>query len=964
MVDGKIRIWSTEAIYKSIPITSKSKKNVPANSQPSPKGQLCAMATHTGAVTVVRFSPCGKYLASGSDDRVVLIWEKDESRIPRQEFGSQGEANLETWVARKRLIGHENDVQDLAWAPDSSILVTVGLDSSIIIWNGTTFEKLKTFDAHQSLIKGVTFDPANKYFATASDDRTVRIIRYHHTSATDITFSIESTISKPFKDSPLSTYYRRCSWSPDGNHIAAANATNGPVTTVCIINRGTWDSEISLIGHDAPCEVVSFCPRIFSFDKPSSGTDSASSTNNLMTVLATAGQDKTLAIWNTSNPRPLLVAFNAAEKAITDIAWSPDGSKLFACSLDGTIMVAMFEEGELGWVVPMEENENQLTRYGGGKETMQIPSSTGQLILEEKAESVEDVGKVERMDAIMGSNPSTTSTGFDTKIAEKLVTNTSVMPKDSKALTLGNSADPFLKKKVNMIKPSVQKVTITKDGKKRVAPMLLSSVSTTEASRPSQIVTQNINQEQFKSVEVSEPSVELPPDGISSMVVRTKKQKTSDGHEHNSSEKKKGQIIMRNESYHMRPTALSFASDLSRVQLSIPKIRTHLKKPGIEINNNFILEIRNGSNRELEPTKVSVTNNGTVIFLDFLPKYGHLAAGQGEYFWAVATEDGTIYVYSPSGRRLIPGIVLGSPLAFLESQGQYLMAITSTGILHVWNICNNSAVHEAVPIASLLDSTLSSSDEGVVQGPSITLCGVTSKGKAVVTLSNGDGFIYNDKMKSWFRISEPWWAFGSQFWNSTHADKARSESLAKAHHEEELETSSITSDPGIIRLIESRTNEEAIIKSGGRGKYLQYMAKNRMLKEGFEDFERSMSTAHLENRVSAAIMAESSEEFLCFLKMYAVRLATEGMETRLEELCRELLGSPLKIGAIFQHYGTFSFHEELSLSPEWSQYVCGLDKHEVLKEILLEVRKYRPVHDMMVNDGPKVGVSNNMSATV
>lgn len=882
------------------------------------------MSTHTGAVTVLRFSPCGRYLASGSDDRVVLIWERDESRIPRQEFGTQGEANLESWVARKRLIGHENDVQDLAWAPDSSILVTVGLDSSIMIWSGTTFEKLKAFDAHQSLIKGVTFDPANKYFATASDDRTVRIIRYHHTSATDITFSIESTISAPFKESPLSTYYRRCSWSPDGNHIAAANATNGPVTTVSIINRGTWDSEISLIGHDAPCEVAAFCPRIFRLSNALSGSEESSPSGDLITVLATAGQDKNLAVWSTGHPSPLVVALNIAEKAVTDIAWSPDGSKLFACSLDGTILVAMFEDGELGWVVPMEEHENQLTRYGGGKETMQIPSSTGQLVLEEKSETMEDVQRVERMDAIMGSN-ATTSTGF----------NAQVKPKEL-STKIAKTENLISTPRANTAKPLAQKVTITKDGKKRVAPMLLSTVASEPASLPTSTTQTKFNDKEFESVGISQSSVNLPPGGVASMIVRTRRVRILDGPEDKSSDSSERRFRYDNKSYYLRPSMFPFQSDLSPVQLSIPKIRVHFKKGGLNGSDNAILEIKNGANRDLEPTKVIASSNGSVIFMDFLSKHGHLAAGDGEHFWAVATEDGTIYTYSPNGKRLIPGITLGSPISYLETQGFYLLAITSTGMVYVWNIYNSTAVHEPISVAPLLDSSMSSRENNTTKGPSITLCGVTSKGKAVITLNNGDGFIYSDAMRSWSRISEPWWAYGSHYWDSSYSDKFRADILTNTEDERVVPTLPISSNPGIIAMIENRTNEETMIRAGGRGRYLQEMARNRMLKEGYESFERNVSTAHLENRVSAAIMSDSSEEMLCFLKMYAIRLASQRMEARLEELFGELLGPNAEMN------GT----RDTKNRKGWSRYLCGLDKHEILKQVLTEIDDHKEVQNV------------------
>ncbi len=293
--------------------------------------------------------------------------------------GSNDSAPSEHWRVYRRLIGHESDVVDLAWSPDSSLLVSVGLDSKVVIWSGHTFEKLKTISSHQSHVKGVAFDPANKYFATASDDRTVKIVRYTPPNPTSSAheqagnFIVETTISAPFVSSPLTTYFRRCSWSPDAAVLASANAVNGPLSSVVVIHRGNWNCDINFIGHEGPVEVCAFSPRIYKREATKNGAHAAE--KSLMTVCACGGQDKSLSIWSTNNPRPLLVTFDLTLKSISDIAWHPDGQKLFVTGLDGSIIAITFGSGELPEVYPLDENERTISRPSGAANLRLFPAS-------------------------------------------------------------------------------------------------------------------------------------------------------------------------------------------------------------------------------------------------------------------------------------------------------------------------------------------------------------------------------------------------------------------------------------------------------------------------------------------------------------------------------------------------------------------------------------------------------------
>ncbi|KAJ7981149.1 Protein HIRA [Quillaja saponaria] len=863
--DHKVRIWNMKSVCTDM-----------ENDEPSQR-LLATLRDHFGSVNCVRWAKHGRYVASGSDDQVILIHERKPGS-GTTEFGSGEQPDIENWKVAMTLRGHTADVVDLSWSPDDSTLASGSLDNTIHIWNISNGICTAILRGHSSLVKGVTWDPIGSFIASQSDDKTVIVWRTSD-------WSLAHRTDGHWAKSLGSTFFRRLGWSPCGHFITTTHGFQKPRHSAPVLERGRMEVKAVPVG--------------WTNGASKTGTKEPQPYN----VIAIGSQDRTITVWTTASPRPLFVAKHFFAQSVVDLSWSPDGYSLLACSLDGSVATFHFEVKELGHrLTDAELDELKKNRYGDVRGSQaNLAESPAQLLLEVASAKQTPIRKL--VDVLQNQ------TLAKSHIDEHGSSKTPVPPVDDGKKNGGPVSNVTNKvtTSVHASSPVKQREYLRPDGRKRIIPEAVGVP----------VLQENISggvQPQLLDFPFTSYDHQKGDNGVVTTDVGTRGSSLGGTVGRSSDLKERSGVTARatiSESLVIEKVPIStnkggsinveqsgnlMASNSLAACSATLSIRVFDEKDG-EDTTPTCLEARPrehvvsdivgvGNTSMLKETEIACMRESQTLWSDRISGKVTVLAGNAN-FWAVGCEDGCLQIYTKCGRRAMPTMMMGSAATFVDCDECWkLLLVTRKGSMYLWDLFNHSCLlQDSLSSLVALNPNSSAKGSGTIKVISAKL---SRSGSPLVVLATRHAFLFDMSLKCWLRVADDCFP-GSNFASSWSLGSIQSRELATLQVD--------------VRKYLAR-------KPGW----------SRVTDDGMQ------TRAHLESQLASSLALKSPNEYHQCLLSYIRFLAREADESRLREVCECFLGPPT--GMAVQ---TSSDSKDLA----WDPCVLGMKKHKLLREDIL-----------------------------
>ncbi|MHC4545378.1 MAG: WD40 domain-containing protein [Planctomycetota bacterium] len=259
---------------------------------------------HDGKVFATAFSPDGKRIVSGGNDETIKVWD------------------AMTGKEMMTLSGHKGPVTLVAFSTDGKSIVSVGVDKTVRIWDVTTGKELTTLLGHKGRVTSVAFSPDGKRIISGSEDKTIKIW--------DVTTGKELTTLLGHKGSVT-----WIAFISDGKRIISGS----DIGTVKFWDVETGEELKVLFGHEENIKLIAFSPVVGSdqYNKLIAFSPDGMQMASICDCNLFDG-NSTIKVWDTKTGHEV-ITLSDQECYFISVAFSPNGKRIVSGSLAGVIKI-------------------------------------------------------------------------------------------------------------------------------------------------------------------------------------------------------------------------------------------------------------------------------------------------------------------------------------------------------------------------------------------------------------------------------------------------------------------------------------------------------------------------------------------------------------------------------------------------------------------------------------------------